>query len=321
MKKYSLIGVAAASVLALSACGTSAPSSSPADSAAKTPTRVTVGVIPIVSTAPIFLGKEKGFFTDEGIDLTIETSGGGAAVVPAVIAGSYDFGYGNYTSVMLAREKGLDLKYIANGTTTAGDPDWQAVIVPINSPIKTPADLAGKTVAVNQLKNVNDTTIRSVVVADGGDESTIKFVEVAFPDAEAAVTNKQVDAAVVNPFLGVAAETALGNRVIMYNFSEFDPDLDISGYFTTGATIKDKPALVKAFTKAINKSLTYAQAHPEEARQIVTTYTKITADKLKDMPLPKWRTEINRDALKKLGAAGLKYGTLKAEPDLDAMLP
>jgi NitT/TauT family transport system substrate-binding protein len=323
MKKSVLVGITALSVLALTACGTSAPSPNPAASdggGAKTMTKITVGVIPIVDTAPIWLGVKKGFFKDEGLDVTVQPTTGGAASVPGVVAGSYDFAFGNYVSVMVARDKGLDLKYVTNGNSTAGNPDFGAVIVPKDSPIQSPKDLSGKTVSVNNLQNIGDTTIRTVVDNDGGDSSKIKFVEVAFPDAQAAVENKQVDAAwILAPFLDSAV--AAGDRVITYNFSAFDPKLDIAGYFTTGDTIKNKPAEVKAFKTAMDKSLEYAQTHSDEVRQIVTTYTKMTADQLTKMVLPNYETEINRAAMKKLGDATAKYKTISKAPDLDAMLP
>jgi NitT/TauT family transport system substrate-binding protein len=320
LKRSFLIGIAAVTVLALSACAGSSTPAPSASGAAAAPTKITVGVIPIVDTAPIWLGKAKGFFADQGLDVTVQTTTGGAAAVPGVVAGSYDFAFGNLVSVMVARDKGLDLRYVANGNSTAGTPDFGAVIVRGDSPIKTAADLAGKTVSVNTLQNIGDTTIRQVVATAGGDASKVKFVEVAFPDAEAAVENKQVDAAwILAPFLDAAV--AHGDRVISYNFSAFDPKLDIAGYFTTGDTIKNKPDLVKKFTTAMNKSLVYAQAHPDEVRQIVTTYTKMTADQLKNMILPAYRVDFNLAAAKKLGDAAVKFGTLKAAPDLKAMLP
>ena len=281
-----LVGSPPCPCLALSACGGSPATASPGDSAAPAaPTKITVGVIPIVDTAPIWLGVKKGFFKDEGLDVRSSRRPAARPLCPGSQAGSYDFAFGNFVSVMVARDKGLDLKYVANGNSTAGNPDFGAVIVPADSPIKSPKDLAGKTVSVNNLQNIGDTTIRSVVDDDGGDSSKIKFVEVAFPDAEAAVSNKQVDAAwILAPFLDSAV--AHGDRVITYNFSDFDPKLDIAGYFTKGDTIKNKPELVKAFTKAMNKSLEFAQANPDEVKHIVTTYTKMTPDMLKDMVLP-----------------------------------
>ena len=319
MKKSLMVGLAAASVLALAACASGTPETGEAPDVSE-PTAITVGVIPIVDTAPIWLGVEKGFFSDEGLDVTVQPTTGGAASVPGVVAGSYDFAFGNYVSAMVANDQGLALKYVANGNSTAGDPDFGAVIVKADSDIKSPADLSGRTVSVNNLSNIGDTTIRTVVDDDGGDSSKIKFVEVAFPDAEAALTNKQVDAAwILAPFLDSAV--ANGARVISYNFSAFDPGLDIAGYFTLAKTVKEKPELTKSFTIAMNKSLEYADSHPDEVKQIVTTYTKMTADQLDKMVLPKFHAEFNRDALKKLGEAAADYGTLSKAPDLGALLP
>lgn len=319
MKKSLMVGLAAASVLALAACASGTPDTGEAQEANEL-TAITVGVIPIVDTAPIWLGVEKGFFSDEGLDVTVQPTTGGAASVPGVVAGSYDFAFGNYVSGMVANDQGLALKYVTNGNSTAGDPDFGAVIVPGDSDIQTPADLSDKTVSVNNLQNIGDTTIRTVVDDDGGDSSTIKFVEVAFPDAEAAVSNKQVDAAwILAPFLDSAV--ANGARVISYNFSDFDPGLDIAGYFTTLDTFENKPELVEAFATAMNKSLDYADSHPDEVKQIVTTYTKMSMDQLDAMLLPKFNTDFDREAMTKLGKAAASYGTLDAEPDLDQLLP
>jgi NitT/TauT family transport system substrate-binding protein len=320
MKRPIAVGIAIASVLALAACGAQTGSGSATPGTSAAPTKITVGVIPIVDTAPIWLGVKKGFFTAEGLDVTVQPTTGGAASVPGVVAGSYDFAFGNYISGMVANDKGLGLKYVTNGDSTAGDPDFGAVIVAGDSPIKTPADLSGKTISVNNLQNIGDTTIRTVVDNNGGDSSKIKFVEVAFPDAEAAVANKQVDAAwILAPFLDSAV--ANGARVITYNFSAFNPKLDISGYFTTAKTVADKPELVKSFQKAMNKSLEYANSHPDEVKQIVTTYTKMTAAQLDKMVLPKFNVDFNRDALTKLGAAAAKYGTISKAPNLSELLP
>lgn len=320
MKRSMTILVAAGAALALAACSSGGGGGDAGDGGDGGPVKITVGVIPIVDTAPIWLGKEKGFFADEGLDLTIQNTTGGAAAVPGVVSGNYDFAFGNLVSVMVAQDQGLDLRYVTNGNSTAGDPDFGGVVVKADSPIKSPKDLAGKTVSVNNLQNIGDTTIRHVIEADGGDESTVKFVEVAFPDAAAALANGQVDAAwIVDPFFHDAL--ANGARLITYNFSAFDPKLDVSGYFTKADTIKDKPELVEKFTRAMNKSLEYAQDHPDEVKQIVTTYTKMTAEQLDTIVLPVWRTDFDRAADQKLADAALKYGTLKNKVDLDKILP
>jgi NitT/TauT family transport system substrate-binding protein len=327
MKRALTVLAAAASVLALSACGGGSPSGAgpaPAESAGDGGglTKISVGVIPIVDTAPIWLGESKGFFKEEGLDLDIQTATGGAAIVPGVVSGSFDFAFSNLTSVMVAKDKGLDLQFVANGATSTGDTkkDIGAVVVPADSDIKSPKDLAGKKVSVNNLSNIGDTTISSVVEADGGDPKSVDFVEVAFPDAPAALENKQVDAAwILEPFLSSAVEK--GARVITYNFADFDPELDIAGYFTTSDTVANDPALVEKFTKAMNKSLEYAQENPQEVRDIVGTYTKIDQATREKMTLPRYRAEFNKDAATKLGEAAAKYGTLSKAPNLDELLP
>src|SRR4051812_17431691 len=63
--------------------------------------KVTVGVIPIVDVAPIYLGIKQGFFKDEGLQLKLETAQGGAAIVPGVVSGQYQFGFSNTVSLLL----------------------------------------------------------------------------------------------------------------------------------------------------------------------------------------------------------------------------
>ncbi|WP_346764151.1 ABC transporter substrate-binding protein [Arthrobacter crystallopoietes] len=323
MNKHILPGLATLSIIALTvtACGTADPAADAAGTGEATQ-KVSVGVTPIAINAPIFLGKEKGFFDEVGIDLDIQTSVGGAAAIPAVVSGSYHFADSNPISLMIAREKGLDIKFVtADGAPTKiSGTDTSGVVVPSGSPIQSAADLAGKTVAVNTLANIGDTTIRHLVEEDGGDQTAIKFVEVAFPDAEAAIANKQVDAAwVVEPFLTKAVKN--GARVVSYNFVDFDPNLAIDGYFATGDMIRNEPELVEKFQSAINKSMEYAEANPEEVRDIVGTYTAIDAELREEMILNSFPTTFDRDSMQKLGEAALKYGTLTQAPDLDELLP
>ncbi|MCU1435692.1 MAG: ABC-type nitrate/sulfonate/bicarbonate transport system periplasmic component-like protein, partial [Pseudarthrobacter sp.] len=266
-----IAALAAAAVLGLSACGSGSPSApgggtSTAGATGSTDlTKVSVGVIPIVDCAPIYLGDKQGFFKDEGLQLDIQTATGGAAIVPGVVSGSFDFAFSNLISVMVAKDKGLDLKFVANGASTTGEEgkDIGGVVVPAGSSIASAKDLAGKTVSVNNLSNIGDTTIKSVIEKDGGDPNSVKFVEVAFPDAPAALANRQVDAAwILEPFLSKAVDE--GGTIVSSNFVEMSPELDIAGYFTKADTITGKAELTGKFTRAMNKSLEYAQGHPQE---------------------------------------------------------
>ena len=285
-------------------------------------TKITVGVIPIVDVAPLYLGVKQGFFRDEGFEVAIESGAGGAALVPGVQSGSYDFAFSNLVSIMIAIDKGLPLKVVTNGVSTTGSMtnDYAAMVVRDDSPIKNVAGLSGMRVSSNTLGNIADTAIRAAVDKAGGSSSTIKFVELPFPAATAALDNKQVDAVyLVEPFL--TAARASGHRAVSYLYADMNPKMDISGYFTTEDVVKNKPAMVKKFQAAMNKSLQYAQSHGAEVRAIVATYTKIPKDVLDKIVLPVWRVEVSPEAMQTLGAAAYKYGALSAPPKLGPLLP
>ena len=310
-------GVAA--LLALAACGGSDDGGGgAAEEGGLTP--VTIGTQPIVDSAPLYLGVDQGFFEEEGLDLTIESAVGGAAVVPSVVSGEFEFGRGNVLSTMIAVDEGLPLQCITNANSTAGSPDFGAVVVPGDSPIQSMADLPGNTVSVNTLNNIGDTTIRSVVEDAGGDPQGVDFVEIPFPDAPAALQTGQVDAAwILDPFLTEAVDA--GARVLSYNFSDFHPELDISCVFTSQQLMQEQPELVEAFQRAMNRSLEFSQENPDEVRRITGTYTEIDPAVLERIVIPTFRTEFSREALERLGAKATEYGTLSTEPDLDQFLP
>lgn len=86
-----------ATSLLATACGSDDNTGAP--STPGQPDKVTVGVIPILDVAPIYLGLERGFFKDHNIDLELKQAEGGAAIIPAVVSGEYQFGFSNVVSL------------------------------------------------------------------------------------------------------------------------------------------------------------------------------------------------------------------------------
>ena len=281
-------------------------------------TKVTAGVIAIVDTAPIHLGKAKGFFDEQNIDLTITPVQGGAAAISGAVSGQFQFAFANTTSLLTAKQQGLDVKVVANGVSSTGQQgkDFSAVLVKNDSPIKSAKDLAGKKISVNQLKNIGDTTVRASVRKAGGDPSGIQFVELAFPDTAAALQAGRVDAIwVVEPFVSQALSQ--GARVVAWNFADAAPNLTVAMYFTTGKTDAD---LTKRFTAAIRKSLEYADSHPDEVRDVLKTYTKISPEVIAKIYLPKWPTEVNQASVQTIADLALADGVLKDKVDVSALV-
>ncbi|MQA96444.1 MAG: nitrate ABC transporter substrate-binding protein [Streptosporangiales bacterium] len=315
-----LLALAAAAALTVSAaaCGESATTSK------NGVTSIDVGVIPISDVAPIYLGQKKGFFDEQKLKLNLKPAQGGAAIVPGVVSGDLEFGFSNVVSLLLAQSKGLPVKVVTNGISSSGEEekDFASVIVKDDSKIQKPKDLAGKKVAINTLNNAGDTQVRASVRKDGGDAKSIKFVEMPFPDMSAALDKGDIDAVwIVEPFQSQLL--ADGNRIVATPAVDTAEKLTHAVYFTTTKTAQTDQDLVKRFQAAMNKSLEYADSHPDEARAILATYTKIKGDQAKDMVLPKWPVEINRESVQAQADLAVSDGLIKGDkkPDVNALLP
>lgn len=193
------------------------------------------------------------------------------------------------------------------------------ILAPTDSPIQSAKDLAGKTVAVNNLKSISDTTILHAVAADGGDPATVKFVEVAFPDMAGQLAGGNVDAAwAVEPFVSIMKSQ--GARVVDYNLATFDKNLLVSGYFTTTQYATENPDVISAFDAALKKSHEYATANPEELRTFLSTYMRIAPELQDDIVLPSWPMQIDVASIQKLADEGQKYGMTTTRVEAQSML-
>ncbi|MET7980204.1 ABC transporter substrate-binding protein [Streptomyces mirabilis] len=319
-----LAGLAVGSFLvAASACGSSGGGgASDKNASSGGTTTVKVGVIPIVDVAPLYLGQQKGFFSKRGLKLSMTTAQGGAAIVPGVVSGQFQFGFSNMTSLMIAQSQNVPVKAVVNGVASTGvaGKDFGAITVKKDSPIKSAKELEGKKVAVNTLKNINETAVRESVRKAGGDPSKVKFVELAFDQMPAALDGGRIDAAmVVEPAL--ATVKSQGATEIASSLVDVAKDLTVAMYFTSTQYEQKNPDVVKKFQEATAESLAYADAHPDEVRQAVTTYTKIPAATLAQVTLPKWPAEPNRASIEALEKLGEQDGLFKSTPDLDKLLP
>lgn len=309
--------------LALSACLAAAcggGASQPSPAASQAPVSLTVGVIPIVDVAPIYLGVKQGFFKEQNLDLNLQQAQGGAAIIPAVVSGQYQFGFSNTVSELLAVSKGLKLKIVSQGVQATDNPssDYGAVLVKPGSPIKDCKGLENKTIAVNTLKNIGDVTIKAACEKQGAAVSTYKFIEMNFPDMLPALQKGTIDAEwTVEPFVTQAKQA--GAQAITYNYVATAPHLTVATYFASGDYVSQNPGVVKRFTAAIDRSLDYATAHPDAVRQIVTTYTKIDPAATQAMVLPYWSHDLNKQSIAQLASLMAKYGLTPSKPDVSGL--
>lgn len=326
MKKRlsTIIAGVSLAALALTGCGQGSPSGATSDapgtSAAEGMTKVVVGGIPIAPYIAVIYGIDKGIFAKHGLDVEFTTGSAGAAMLPAVSTGDVHFGVGNPLAVMTAVDKGLDMKIVAGfaNSKATGD-DINGVVVRADSGINTFADLAGKTTAVNALRSQGDLTILESAAIANGDPKALKFSEIGFPDMEAQLERKNVDAMwTPEPFLSkTLADPA--NKLLGYPNQTAIPGLPAMVTYTSGKFAQEKPEVVATFKTAMIETLAAAEADQDGAKAMLPEFIKMDAKVAADLNMETWDGAIMTEQLNALGELATKYEFISKAPDLAAM--
>jgi NitT/TauT family transport system substrate-binding protein len=273
---------------------------------------LTVGVLPINAVAPLYLGIDKGFFDRERLTIKPKTFQGGAEIVPAVLQGDVQIGFSNTVSLMIAQSKKLPVQVVAEGEISAAEKagDDTAIAVAKGSQLRAPKDLEGKAIAVNTLKNIAEVTVKASLEKRNVDVSTLKFVEVPFPEMVQTLEGGDVDAIFVNePFTTVAKQA--GHRFLARPYAETAPNLPIAPWFTSREYAERDGEIVDRFKRALEKSSRYAADHPEEVRKTVLEYTQTPKAIAERMSLPTFSAGTDDGQYEVIAELVEKYGLAK----------
>src|ERR1041385_864429 len=216
---------------------------------------------------------------------------------------------------MIGRTQGIKFTVVAasddEGTSVADN--WQNIMVKGSSSIQTPADLAGKTIAVNALKGVGEVMIKAALKKRGVDPNSIKLVALPFPAMRTALNNGQVDAFwAPEPF--VTQGLGDGDRIVMAPGPVLGKYWPVGAYGALQDWVTAHPDLAKAFRDAINESLTYAQAHPDEIRALLPAATR-------SIRLPIWSPVVDLEKLAQLAKYAKEYGVIDSLPNMVRLVP
>ena len=215
---------------------------------------IKLGIIPIADVAPVFIGIEQGFFEEEGLTVSTEFAQGGAASIPSVVSGDIDFAFGAYPSFFSAVQEGLPLLISTEANRAA--PLFGGLYALPDSGIATPADLEGKTIAVNTLNNLVQLAVEAQLVDAGLTLDDVTLVEIPFPDMVAALERGDVDViAVVEPF-GTIAKNTLDAVLVIDMFAGRIEGFPVAGFYVTESFAADNPNTVAAFNRALAKPST-----------------------------------------------------------------
>lgn len=283
-------------------------------------TVVNAGFVPVTDVAALYLGEEVGIWKKHGLQLKANVASTGA--VPAVMSGEYHFGFTALVNVLQARDKGLPLKIIAAGSssTAVKGADVTMIHAGPQSGIKSAKDLEGKTVSVNALNGLLQMLGKAAVKADGGDPSKVKFIELGFADALAALQAGKTDAMVGAEPFGTAAMASGFPAIASPYQSMSSKSMLTSSYFTSEPQLKANPELFKKIRAAINESLEYAQKNPDAIRAQLPKFTKLGPDVAAKLILPKYLTDIPRESVEMFSKTGNEFGMLSKPAVYDAVV-
>jgi NitT/TauT family transport system substrate-binding protein len=284
-------------------------------SAADTPTTVVTvqaGFIPVTDVAALYLGDEVGIFKKHGIDLKVNMGTTGAALVPAVMSGEYNFAFSSLVSLLQARDKGLPVKIIAAGSSSTGTSGADVTMIHAGpkSGIKSAKDLEGKTVSVNALNGLLQLLGSIAVKADGGDPKKVRFIELGFADALAALQSGKIDAMVGAEPFGTAAIAAGYPAISSPYITMSQKSMLTSAYFTFEDQIAKNPELFKNIRAAINESLDYAQKNPDSVRKQLPKFTKLGPDVAAKLILPTYLTAVPKDSIELFSNSAKEFGMI-----------
>lgn len=240
--------------------------------------------------AMFFVGKKKGFFAKNGIDLTSIHKGNGSPNTMRFVGnGNADFGFGDLPTLAVARSQGVPVQALS--AVNQNSP-LAMISLAKTVKLKKPSDLKGLSVGIHPAGSTyiffkafleanglspKDMTLRSVTppyesyLLLGRVQTIVGYIDAEVPELEA----KAGGAGSLSILLGAD-----------YGWKAYG-----SGMLTSDAMIKNKPDVVRRFTKGYTEAFEYVIAHPDEAAEITAQMAPGYAKK-KDVLLGQLKADI-----------------------------
>jgi len=215
-----------------------------------------------------YVALAKGWYKDAGLDVSIAEGTGSAATAQSVAAGNDTFGFVDATSMIAANAQGAGLKMVANMRARNG----AAIMVRKDSGINTPADLAGKKLAITPPGTFFYNVWPLYAKAAGIDASKVNLVPMSN-----FIFLQQFQAGNVDSMIGLMdgelTQLQLAHTPTrVFPFADKGLDTISHGIVTKASTIESDPAMVKAFVQASMRGWRFMLDNPNQAIGILQQY-------------------------------------------------
>jgi NitT/TauT family transport system substrate-binding protein len=272
------VPAAAAGVLALlliTGCG-GPGSPGPAAAGGPEKTHLVIGAVPAVGSAGLFIAQDRDLFGRAGLRVTIKPITDPTTAIPALLHGSMDAVFGQWTSYIAADAAGVaHLHAIASGQALG--PHSHELLVPPNSNITTPAQLKGKTIGIQALGGLDAMLVSSLLAEYGIRPSQVHLVAVPFPEMGAALAAHRVAAVEsAEPFVTQVEGTgAVGLADLDQGATQIFP---VAGYAVTDQWLARYPRTAAALARALRQAQGIAATDLAAVQRAVVQDTHVTAE-------------------------------------------
>lgn len=242
--------------------------------AAQPAATIRVAMIPNEPAVEVYYAKDMGFFAKDGLDVEITQNPSTPAIASAVVTGTYDIAYATISTLAVAHVKGLPFVVISPGVGNLPGKAAGGIVVGATSTAKTGKDFNGKTFGAAGLNTLAEYLPRAWIDKHGGDSTTVKFIEIPFPETADAIAAGRIDAAyLTEPFITLA-EDKHAARLLTSGDDAIAPRYTSTAWYTTDQWAKAHPDLVARFASAMHDAAVWANKNPDKIVPIVAKYLK-----------------------------------------------
>ena len=220
------------------------------------------------ANAGFLLAQEQGFYRDAGLDVAITPGKGSASTAQLVANKATQIGFADGYVVGNGDSKGMAIKTV--GSVFRRNP--AAIMLFADSPIKTPKDLAGKTIAISAGSAVIQ-QLPAFCKGAGIDPASVHIVNIDPAGIGPALITGKVDAigAYVSSYVPTL-EIRGKKDVRIFWFADYGVTVVSNGIIVHDDVLKSDPELVRAFVPATIKGFLYGRQHVDEAVAAVKKY-------------------------------------------------
>lgn len=245
--------------IALAACGS--------DSGAQRE-NVTIGLtyVPNIQFAPFYVADALGYYKQAGLDVTFRHHTLSEDEFGALVAGREDIIFGGGDEMLQARAKSVPIVYVADVFTQYP----VALIVPQDSPIRSAADLKGRSVGIPGAYGASYIGLLALLKSAGLTEQDVNVQSIGYTQVPALLGDK-VDAVMgyVNNEVVQLQKANFPVRTI--SVTSVQP-LISNGLGALEKELQQRPDVVRAVVAATLKGVAYVEQNPEEAVKLSQKY-------------------------------------------------